>query len=153
MPDVLENWFFMSYAWADNVDQDAGDSAVSAFFKLVDTSLAGKVATTFVNGFLDRRRLDPGLNWEDMLTAALRGARAFLPLLTLRYFSREACAKEWSAFHARAGAHPRGAELLIPIIWDRPVRINPPEACSGRWPRATCCRTTSSTSRPTTSLG
>lgn len=127
MPNALENWFFMSYAWADNVEQDVGDSAVSAFFKLVESSLAGKVETTFANGFLDRRRLDPGLNWEDTLTAALRGARAFLPLLTLRYFSREACAKEWAAFQARAGAHPRGSELLIPIIWDRPVRIKAPD--------------------------
>jgi len=116
MLNALENWFFMSYAWADNVDLDEGDSAVSTLFKLVEASIAGKVATTFASGFLDRRRLDPGLNWEDALTAALRGTRAFLPLLTLRYFSREACAKEWTAFHQRASAHPRGSELLIPIL-------------------------------------
>ena len=127
MPDVLENWFFMSYAWADNVAQDVAGSAVSAFFKLVEESLAGKVATSFqANGFLDRKGIEAGQNWEDELTHALRGARSFLPLLTQRYFSREACAREWSAFAARANAHPRGSDLLIPIIWDRPVRIQPP---------------------------
>jgi len=127
MPDSSDHWFFVSYAWANNVEPDGGGSLVSKFFELMENALRVKVDTTFAqNGFLDRRRIEPGLNWEDVLTQALRGTRSFVPLLTASYFTRESCAKEWCAFERRADLHPRGRELVVPVVWDRPVRIKPP---------------------------
>jgi len=124
---ALSSWFFLSYAWADNPDADPEGDTVSSFFKQVTNALAVKSADNVdETGFLDRRGIDIGESWPDKLTRALRGARSFMPLLTQRYFSREACGKEWGAFEARAKLHPPASELLIPVIWDKIHRVKPP---------------------------
>lgn len=126
---ALSSWFFLSYAWADNPDADPDGDTVSTFFKQVTNALATKsndIDKVDEPGFLDRRDIDLGQAWPDRLTEALRGARSFMPLLTQRYFSREACGKEWSAFEARTKLHPPAAQLLIPVIWDKIHRVKPP---------------------------
>jgi FxsC-like protein len=121
MANALECWFFMSYAWGDNPDKDPGASTVSAFAQYVENALASKVGPLTLErvGFLDRKELDAGQSWEERLSEALRGARSLLPLLTERYFSREACGREWGAFESRTKRHGSGSELIIPVIWDK----------------------------------
>ena len=61
MAEAFECWFFMSYAWADNPENDPGLSAVSAFHRELEKALAVKVADNLqALGFLDRRRIDLG---------------------------------------------------------------------------------------------
>ena len=122
MSEVTECWLFMSYAWDDIPDDDPEHSNVSAFYKCVREALAPKITDGF-SGFLDRHALTAGQSWKEQLVAALRGARGFVPLLTRRYFTRDACGREWAGFQKRVEASPAAKALIHPIVWDKPQRI------------------------------
>jgi len=112
---VDEYFFFLSYARED------GDQYLAKF----KTDLEAEVRTRTDHRpdricFRDRTELDVGDVWLDDLSDAIRTCKVFVPVLTLRYFKRDFCGREWAAFQARvnlaraAGQDPR---LIIPVLW------------------------------------
>ncbi len=124
MADVLRCWFFMSYAWADNPENDGQASFVSMFHRAVETAIQAKVDEALDRyGFLDRKTIELGDAWKVKLVSALGGCRAFVPLLTSRYVSSASCGREWAALDVRRkgqASKPR----IEPIFWDAPHRVS-----------------------------
>lgn len=111
MPEPIPYQCFLSYAHSDNDDHD----------KIVDRlakELAGRFEATTgskLNIFLDRESIGWGEQWREKIAGAIAGSTLFIPVVTMRYFNRESCRDEFSAFHA--AAVQRGVpDLILPII-------------------------------------
>src|SRR5262245_33980675 len=82
-------------------------------------------------GFLDRRSIEWGSSWPPKLVSALKECKTFVALCTLRYFTSEACGKEWWVYEERLRRYEqeRGGNLamLIPLLW-LPIRAMPERA-------------------------
>lgn len=117
--------FFLSYSRTpreDRGDQTDPDGLVAKFFKdlrgsLMQISVLPKVEAA---GFMDRE-FRTGHEWPRRLTQALATCKVFVPLYSPRYFQKENCGKEWSAFADRAAeaAGRRGelVEAIVPALW------------------------------------
>ena len=102
---------FISYRRDDN----------AAFRNVVDR-LHADIANTYeartgrvLNLFLDRESIGWGEDWREKIQRSVQGATIFIPIITMRYFTSQACRDELFAFHEAA----KGlgvTELILPII-------------------------------------
>ncbi|MER5504879.1 FxsC protein [Streptomyces sp. NPDC002766] len=120
------HWFFVSYSpvpppGGTGVGRPAADKNVKEFYADLTravVNLGGPLTPPGV-GYLDADRDDPAA------VRALNRCRAFVPLITPRYFADPYCGRQWTAFARRAH---RGT--LVPALWTpvattaRPVRVD-----------------------------
>ncbi|SDF98021.1 TIR domain-containing protein [Lentzea fradiae] len=109
-PDAPPIRLFLSYARQDDVVMDfVGPFAESLrHYAHADRGRALEV-------FLDRDQIGWGDLVQPVLRAAVRGATAFVPVLTRRYFDRPYCREELFLFHNQAVVDGvRG--LLLPVV-------------------------------------
>src|SRR5262245_43021004 len=93
-------WFFMSYARAD--DQIGEEELIRRFFDNLKAEVAARVMDQSPPiAYLDQANLQPGDLWPHDIANALAGSRAFIPVMTARYFTRPYCGKEWTIFEDR----------------------------------------------------
>lgn len=127
----MAQWFFMSYAHADNRSRDA--YLVEKFFQDLRDEVATR--TTSVDGadvgYMDTANLNPGESWPSELAAAVRQCRVFIPILTARYFEREYCGREWTLFEMRCRRYASNKAcqqppLVVPVVWAPPVETDFP---------------------------
>ncbi len=76
------------------------------------------------SGFLDTTGIEPGTSWTAKLEEALRTTRAFIPILSPRYFERQYCGKEWAAFRRRL-SEQSPPPLIQPILLSQRIDIDP----------------------------
>jgi hypothetical protein len=82
--------------------------------------------------FLDVRNVETGADWNSLLSGAIQTSKVLVCIYTARYFHREFCGKEFSAFLKRNGKlryeavlhadgtkkyRVRDARNIIPILW------------------------------------
>ncbi|GIH25085.1 hypothetical protein Aph01nite_33950 [Acrocarpospora phusangensis] len=122
--DAQAPYFFLSYAHIPGLAEDGRTDpnrwVAKLFRDLVDEILQlTTVRGPEQAGFMDYE-LRSGVRWADQLSEALATCRVFVPLYSPRYFSSEACGKEWSAF-ARRLPVPADEEnrmgAIIPALW------------------------------------
>lgn len=102
---------FISYRRDDN----------RAFRGVVD-QLRDDIANTFeartgrnLSLFLDRDTIGWGEEWREKIRASVESATVFIPVVTMRYFTSQACRDELFAFHEvakRLGV----TQLILPIV-------------------------------------
>ncbi|HEX7185161.1 MAG TPA: TIR-like protein FxsC [Thermoanaerobaculia bacterium] len=106
--------FFLSYARADehpHLQQFFSD--LRELVRLLMGPVAGEAV-----GFKDTSDIEPGQRWPARLEEALSTCRAFVPVLTPTYFTREACGKEWAFFRNRLESVPgQIPPLIFPVLW------------------------------------
>jgi hypothetical protein len=102
---------FISYRRDDNL----------AFRKVVD-QLHADIGNTYeartgrvLNLFLDRESIGWGEDWREKIQTSVQGATVFIPIVTMRYFTSQACRDELFAFH-EAARNLGVTELILPII-------------------------------------
>jgi FxsC-like protein len=130
-------YFFFSYARADR-NSDNQD-VIGRFFRDVteQVRLAKGLAPREIS-FFDAQDLEPGEVWPDQLREALRTSRAFVPMLSSTYFSREYCGREWAVFDARLTQHAEQTgdaipPLIQPVLLVRRAQLTPlPQAIADR---------------------
>ena len=117
--------FFLSYSRTPRVDRDDQsdpDGLVAKFFKDLRGSLVqmSDLPTVESAGFMDRE-FRAGHEWPRRLAQALATCKVFVPLYSPRYFTKENCGKEWTAFADRVAeaAARRGeqVEAIVPALW------------------------------------
>lgn len=102
---------FISYRRDDN----------ASFRKVVDR-LHEDIGNTYeartgrvLNLFLDRDSIGWGEDWREKIRSSVQVATVFIPIVTMRYFTSQACRDELFAFH-EAAKNLGVTELLLPII-------------------------------------
>jgi hypothetical protein len=117
--------FFLSYSRTpreDRGDQTDPDALVAKFFKDLRGSLVQLSDLPMVEaaGFMDRE-FRTGHEWPRRLAQALATCQVFVPLYSPRYFKKENCGKEWTAFADRVAeaAVRRGEQIeaIVPALW------------------------------------
>jgi hypothetical protein len=95
--------------------------------KFVD-DLAGELAAQAVGHpesvvFFDRKGVEAGEKWSDVILDALADSGVLLCLMTPRYFTRPWCGRELQTFLERSSRLPAGAEprFIFPVWWLRPA--------------------------------
>ena len=68
-----------------------------------------------LNLFLDRESIGWGEDWRKKIRTSVQTATVFIPIVTMRYFTSQACRDELFAFH-EAAKNLGVTELLLPII-------------------------------------
>jgi FxsC-like protein len=126
-PKRINYYFFLSYA------RDMAQEDVDTLFRDLSREVcdrAGVDPGTEV-GFLDKRSIEWGSSWPPKLVSALKECKTFVALCTPRYFTSEACGKEWWVYEERLRRYEqeRGGNLamLIPLLW-LPIRAMPERA-------------------------
>ena len=75
--------------------------------------------------------LEPGANWQDSLTEALRRSKMMVAVLAPSYFSSAWCATEWNTMQARERLlGDEWGPLIYPVVASRADRL--PESASSR---------------------
>lgn len=102
---------FISYRRDDN-----------ASFRRVVDRLHEDIGNTYeartgrvLNLFLDRDSIGWGEDWREKIRSSVQAATVFIPIVTMRYFTSQACRDELFAFH-EAAKNLGVTELLLPII-------------------------------------
>ncbi|MFB9239120.1 TIR-like protein FxsC [Plantactinospora siamensis] len=121
-------YFFLSYARGDD------DVFVEEFYR--DLSREVRVRAGLDRGqevgFVDMHSIELGAAWSERLVSALSTCRSFIALCGPRYFTSEACGREWHVFASRAERYERDtgqpSSALLPILWLPPRRM--PEVAS-----------------------
>jgi hypothetical protein len=72
--------------------------------------------------FMDVENLRAGDAWQEVIRAALRASRCLVPVWSAPYFRSRFCLWEWQSFQRR------GANLVVPIGWTKPLAFFPAEA-------------------------
>jgi TIR domain len=117
--------FFLSYAHIPRVDRNdrADPNSLVAEFSLDLRRSLVNISDLPIGegiGFMDRG-FRPGNEWSAGLARALSTCKVFVPLYSPRYFTKENCGKEWSAFEDRVAAATgrRGTrvEAIVPALW------------------------------------
>jgi hypothetical protein len=73
----------------------------------------------------DHEGIEPGQNWRDALTRAIRTSRCAVALWSPLYFQSEWCNIEWRSFYERGKSFNPSKELVIPAsIYDGKVFPN-----------------------------
>jgi hypothetical protein len=108
---TIPNRSFFSYHRRDNAQfEDVVDRLKSD----ISNRLEAETGMT-LEVFLDRDSIGWGNDWRNEIEQAVNAATLFIPIITMRYFSSEACKEELLAFHA--AAKQRGVtDLILPII-------------------------------------
>lgn len=130
-------YFFLSYAHTPRYSGHGDpDSWVARLFRdLCDHVMAlTDLPAGAPVGFMDRE-MAVGEGWPERLAEALANCRIFVPLYSPRYFSSQACGREWYAFSRRGVVHGtregRSSSAIVPALW---VPVDPghlPEAAAG----------------------
>ena len=102
---------FVSYAHDDN---DLLDGAVQEFCADLKTYFNRDTGRD-LDVFFDRDSIGWGGDWRSELYGSLFEATIFMPIVTMIYFTRDACRDELNAFHA--AANRLGARyLILPVL-------------------------------------
>lgn len=101
---------FLSYARAD----DAEYEFIAPMKKTLE-HLCFSDSGRRVEVFVDRTSIGWGENWREKIADSLENATVFIPVISLQFFTREACRAELQAFHAAAKAIGL-TELILPLI-------------------------------------
>jgi hypothetical protein len=117
---------FWSYTHSDN-EQDGGAilklaSLISGEYELLSGSP--------LNLFVDQDSLSWGDEWQKRLTEFLTKTTFFIPIITPRFFTSEACRRELMEFAGKA-VSLGVEELILPILYVRPANYSPdnPDEC------------------------
>ncbi|MFI6359286.1 TIR-like protein FxsC [Streptomyces sp. NPDC050743] len=134
-PYDVRPYFFLSYAHTPPWGPGGGDpdhwvhvlfnDLCSHIMALTDLP-AGAPA-----GFMDRE-MRSGEGWPHRLSESLANCRVLVPLLSPRYFTSEACGREWYAFNERI-VHARttgyGVDpAIVPALWTHIDHTELPES-------------------------
>ena len=116
MPD--HPFFFLAYARENRSSDDR--KVIDRFFNDLETELAARLAWSDPIGFMDTRNIENGDDWPQELREALEHCWVFVPILSRRYFNREACGQEWTFFERRldaveqaTGTRPRSIQPVL----------------------------------------
>ena len=111
-------WFFLSYARLDS------DPYLKRFYKNLTSTVRRLVGDNEENiGFFDCEDIKPGDEWPITLTGALQTCRAFVPVYSPTYFTKEHCGIEWQIFRERLDAYVAASPgtnrppLILPVLW------------------------------------
>ena len=110
---MTKTYFFLSYARA-NADP-AFDPYLEIFFRDLEAEVREQEPEAV--GFMDRRSIPAGKNWDEEIARALRECRVFVSVYSPKYFASEYCGKEWQAFQDRQDAYGKNPGLSIPVLW------------------------------------
>ncbi len=72
--------------------------------------------------FVDREDIGWGEDWREKIAGAVRDATVFMPLITMNYFTREACREELTTFYRNADLLGV-TDLILPIVLAGSSRI------------------------------
>ncbi|MDX3613694.1 TIR-like protein FxsC [Streptomyces europaeiscabiei] len=118
-------YFFLSYAHTPSgPDNGDPDHWVYTLYKdlCADILAITDLPAGTPPGFMDRE-MRSGEGWPVRLSDNLAHCRVFVPLYSPRYFSSEACGREWFAFSDRIRqARDAGAgdiPAIVPVLWSR----------------------------------
>lgn len=119
-------YFFLSYAHSGDSEEDRH---VTRLYKDLCTEVLVHSDYRGAVGFLDATGIRAGERWPDSLVDALATCRAFIALCGPRYFSSEACGREWAVFTHRLALAPqrRGQRpaALVPLRWVKASQMHP----------------------------
>ncbi|MGW2624832.1 toll/interleukin-1 receptor domain-containing protein [Micromonospora taraxaci] len=101
---------FLSYSRHDNEAMNGIADEIKARIEGLYLAKTGRTIRVFV----DRHDIGWGEDWRSRLAESVRTATAFIPLVTMNYFNREACREELMAFYSSAKALGV-TELILPI--------------------------------------
>lgn len=108
---------FWSYAREDDQNDGGRITSLAAKLRAEYSILTGST----LEMFLDRESLEWGDAWRQRIDEAITGTVFFIPIITPRYFTREACRRELLQFVAQA--RRLGLEqLVLPVYY-----VNVPE--------------------------
>ncbi|MEV0136094.1 toll/interleukin-1 receptor domain-containing protein [Dactylosporangium sp. NPDC050688] len=102
---------FLSYSR----DDDAVMNGIADEIKLRIEGLYRAKTGKNLKIFVDRQDIGWGEDWRVSIADAVRGATAFIPLVTMNYFNRAACREELMAFYASAKVLGV-TDLILPLI-------------------------------------
>lgn len=126
MSDYL---YFLSYARADR-DDDVHD-CIRTFSIELEQEVRSRLRRPRQGsvGFFDSNDIEPGNNWPDTLSEALRTSRVFVPIYSPTYFAKDYCGREWKIFHDRLEAYKRRnpaakvENLIQPVLYVAPWEL------------------------------
>ena len=111
MPEPVPYQCFISYSRADN---DVYDGIVDRLKHELEGRFEAATGSQ-LQVFLDRDSIGWGEHWREKIAEAITGSTLFIPVITMRYFNRDSCRDEFSAFYS--AATQRGvSDLILPII-------------------------------------
>jgi hypothetical protein len=102
---------FISYARADN---ETFNGVVDQFKSSLKGLYEAKTGRT-LEVFVDRDDLSWGESWRDGIASAVNSATAFIPIISMKYFTREYCREELMAFYENARI-VGVTGLLLPVV-------------------------------------
>jgi hypothetical protein len=110
---------FISYARSDD---ETFDQAVLSFKRDIEGLYVAHTGRR-LHAYLDRVDLDWGEEWRKGISEAVLTATAFIPIITMQYFLRDACREELMAFYNDAKL--QGVkELILPVVFAGSRRIS-----------------------------
>lgn len=102
---------FISYRRDDNEDfGGVVDELAKVLAGLFEARTGQKL-----NLFVDRESIGWGEDWRERIEDSVRKATLFIPIITIRYFSSQACMDELTAFEATA-RQLGVTDLILPIV-------------------------------------
>ncbi|MEV0727701.1 toll/interleukin-1 receptor domain-containing protein [Polymorphospora sp. NPDC050346] len=102
---------FISYARSDN---ETFNGVVDQFKKSLQGMYEAKTGRT-LEVFVDRDDLGWGDDWRSGITEAVKSATAFIPMISMKYFTRPRCREELMAFYENARIM-EVTGLILPVI-------------------------------------
>ncbi|WP_214108190.1 TIR-like protein FxsC [Acrocarpospora catenulata] len=111
-------YFFLSHARTPSAPADRAESNrfVGKFYRDLNRGLAEFAGR--VTGFMEERRVAPGVPLPEDVLRAVSSCKVLVPLYSDRYFADQACAVEWKLFTRRgeSGAAPVLGSI-VPAVW------------------------------------
>src|SRR6185436_137169 len=123
----MSNYLFvLSYARLDR-DEDKHDCIRTFYQDLIRELRMQKGLPEGNIGFFDGSDIEPGEAWSEQLVDALCTSRAFIPVYSPTYFTKEYCGKEWAIFRSRLGSYAEHSTeaINLPLIF--PVLLLAPD--------------------------
>lgn len=102
---------FISYRRADNDEFGGVVDELAKSLKGVFEARTGRRLELFV----DRESIGWGEDWRQSIEVSVRRATFFFPIITMRYFTSQACVDELTAFEATA-RQLGVTDLILPIV-------------------------------------
>jgi hypothetical protein len=102
---------FVSYARDDNETFNGVVDRFKSSLKGVYEAKTGRTLELFV----DRDNLSWGESWRDGIASAVNSATAFMPIISMKYFTREHCREELMAYYENARI-VGVTGLILPVI-------------------------------------
>jgi TIR domain len=104
---------FWSYA-RDDDEQDGGRITTLAAKLRAEYSL---ITASSLEMFLDRDSIEWGDAWQQRIEEAIAGTVFFIPIITPRYFTRDACRGELLQFVAQARRVGLDRQFVLPVYY------------------------------------